>query len=150
MRIYTADIMAYLLALQLLFLHIVSRRVYNKVVLPEVQNPLSPDEYGDFIDKLYNSIITSGKDVLSDYHKILGSILHMLEILRALKTLEPNSYIRISQVLAKYVYTFYPLRPEHVKEELFGRIYQFGYRQKLGKTWAPSSQSPRQLRYWLV
>ncbi|WP_054853788.1 hypothetical protein [Vulcanisaeta distributa] len=126
MRIYTADIMAYLLALQLLFLHIVSRRVYNKVVLPEVQNPLSPDEYSDFIDRLYNSIITSGKDVLSDYHKILGSILHMLDILRALKTLEPNSYIRISQVLAKYVYTFYPLRPEHVKEELFGRIYQFG------------------------
>lgn len=28
--------------------------------------------------------------------------------------------------MAKYVYTFYPLRPEHVREELFGRIYQFG------------------------
>ena len=24
------------------------------------------------------------------------------------------------------IYTFYPLRPEHVKVELFGRIYQFG------------------------
>ena len=126
MRIYVADITAYLLVLQLLFLHVISKRIYNRTILPEIQNPLDPGEYRDFVDKLYINIINSGRDILDNYRKVLGSLLHILDILRALKILNEKSYLGINQVLAKYVYTFYPLRPEHVREELFGRIYQFG------------------------
>lgn len=85
MRIYIADITAYLLVLQLLFLHVISRRVYNRTILPEIRNPLDLSEYRDFVDKLYTNIINYGRDIIDNYRKVLRSLLHILDILRALK-----------------------------------------------------------------
>jgi len=41
-RVYIADIMAYLTIIQLLFLHVVSKKVYGVEVIPKVDNPLAP------------------------------------------------------------------------------------------------------------
>jgi hypothetical protein len=117
MRVYVADIIAYLLVLQLLFLHIISRRVYNVEIIPRIENPLSPPH--DLLQQLA-SIETSV--IIRDYYKIIGALPHILKVLSTLVEQEP----RIGLILAKYIYTFYPLRPGDVRTELFGRIYQLG------------------------
>ena len=118
MKIYIADIMAYLLIIQLLFLHIVSRKVYKRDILPKIDNPLSPPK--NLIRELLTQLKSS--NIVENYYKILGSLPLILEILDKLVPKEP----KILLTLAKYIYALYPLRPEYVKEELLGRIYQLG------------------------
>jgi len=117
-RVYIADIMAYLTIIQLLFLHVVSKKVYGVEVIPKVDNPLAPPS--DLVQQLLSNL--SNSTIIKDYHRILGALPWILE---TLKTLAEKDY-GINLVLAKYIYALHPLRPEHVKDELFGRIYQLG------------------------
>ena len=118
MRIYTADIAAYLLTLQLLFLHIISKRIYKTDALPKIDNPLEPQE--DLIWRLKRA--TESSKVIEDYNKVLGALPSILDILQELVARDPG----INYLLSRYIYVLYTLKPESVKEELFGRIYQLG------------------------
>ncbi|MEM2507023.1 MAG: N-6 DNA methylase [Nitrososphaeria archaeon] len=118
MKIYMADITAYLLTLQLLFLHIISKRIYKLDVIPKIDNPLEPRK--DLIEQLIKAV--EGSNIIKDYYKVLGALPLILGILQEIANQDP----RISLSLARYIYALYPLKPESIKEELFGRIYQLG------------------------
>jgi len=118
MKIYMADITAYLLIIQLLFLHIISKKIYNIDIIPKIDSPFEPPK--DLLEQLLMMIEKSG--VIMDYYKILGALPHILRVLNEIASQDP----RIILSLARYIYILYPLRPEFVKEELFGRIYQLG------------------------
>lgn len=118
MRVYIADIMAYLLIIQLLFLHVISRRTHKAQLIPQIENPLNPPS--NLIQQLLNSIRKS--NITTEYQGILGALQPILMILQRLVEQD----IRINSILARYIYVLNPLKPEHVREELFGRIYQLG------------------------
>ena len=109
MRIWIADIMAYILINQILFYHIISKKL-KKDPLPSV-NPLSPPM--DLLDKVAMLM----KEVSKEYPRILGSAPHICNILREIN--DP----RIIYVIARFIDTIYALKPENVKEELLGRLY---------------------------
>ncbi|MDT7888242.1 MAG: N-6 DNA methylase [Desulfurococcales archaeon] len=115
MKTYIADIIAYLTVLYLLFLHIVSTRKYNYTILPQIKAPLQPPQ--NLIDSIINNI--KGNRSIKDYHFIVEPFIYILELLK-------NVEKAVSFTLARYIYAIQVLRPEHVREELFGRIYQEG------------------------
>ncbi|MEM3797959.1 MAG: N-6 DNA methylase, partial [Candidatus Bathyarchaeia archaeon] len=104
-RLYIADITAYILVNQLLFYHIVSERLgYDK--LPDV-DPLNPPR--DFLDVL-ETVLSKGREA---YPHILG--FNLFPVLRG--------DLRIVWAIARVVSTLKALRPQHIKEDLFGRLY---------------------------
>jgi len=113
MNTYVADIVAYLTVLYLLFIHIASVKKYGNTVLPQIENPLQPQQ--NLLDSLINGIKGSG--LIRDYGFVVEPSIYILEIL---KDVERN----VSPVLTRYIFAIQVLRPEHVREELFGRIYQ--------------------------
>jgi len=115
---YIADIMAYLLVIQLLFAHVVSWKMYGQSVLPRIDDPFQPPV--NLLEKIANKIQESS--LIQKYGNIIGSMPYVLKIINTIATNEP----RINAVIARYIYTLHALRPENVKEELFGRIYQEG------------------------
>jgi len=106
-KLYVADIAAYILANQLLFYHVLSEKLgYDK--LPDV-NPISPpDDLLFILDKLFEK-------VRSQYSRIFG--LNLFPLLMETKDL------RIVYSTAKLVSKFKALRPQHIREDLFGRLY---------------------------
>jgi tRNA1(Val) A37 N6-methylase TrmN6 len=113
MKTYIADIIAYLTILYLLFIHIASIKKYGYTILPQIKNPLQPPQ--NLLDNIVNSI--KGSRLIKDYCFIVEPSIYILELLKNVEEI-------ISFVLARYIYVIQALRPEHVKEELFGRIYQ--------------------------
>jgi predicted RNA methylase len=113
MNTYVADIVAYLTVLYLLFIHIASIKKYGNTVLPRIENPLQPQQ--NLLDSLINGIKGSG--LIRDYGFAVEPSIYILEIL---KSVEKN----VSPALTRYIFAIQVLRPEHVREELFGRIYQ--------------------------
>jgi len=104
-RLYIADITAYILINQLLFYHIISEKLgYDK--LPDV-DPLNPPK--DFMDILEHTI-KKGREA---YPHILG--FDLFPILRG--------DLRIVYSIARVVSTLKALRPQHIREDLFGRLY---------------------------
>jgi type I restriction-modification system DNA methylase subunit len=104
-RLYIADITSYILVNQLLFYHIISERLgYNR--LPDV-DPMNPPK--DFLDVLEHTL-KKGREV---YPHILG--FDLFPVLRG--------DLRIVWSIARVVSTLKALRPQHIKEDLFGRLY---------------------------
>ncbi|MEM2254973.1 MAG: N-6 DNA methylase [Candidatus Bathyarchaeia archaeon] len=104
-RLYIADITAYILVNQLLFYHIISEKLgYDK--LPDI-DPLNPPK--DFLDILERTL-SKGREA---YPHILG--FDLFPILR--------SDFRIVYSIARIVSNLKALRPQHIKEDLFGRLY---------------------------
>ena len=104
-KLYLADITAYILVNQLLFYHIISERLgYDK--LPDV-DPLSPPK--DFLDVL-EGVLKKGREA---YPHILG--FDLFPVLRG--------DLRIVYSVARIVSTLKALRPQHIQEDLFGRLY---------------------------
>jgi len=104
-RLYIADITAYILVNQLLFYHIISEKLgYDK--LPDI-DPLNPPK--DFLDVLEQTF-RKGREA---YPHILG--FDLFPILR--------SDLRIVYSIARIVSTLKALRPQHIREDLFGRLY---------------------------
>jgi 16S rRNA G966 N2-methylase RsmD len=104
-RLYIADITAYILINQLLFYHIISEKLgYDK--LPDV-DPLNPPK--DFMDVLEHTL-KKGREA---YPHILG--FNLFPVLRG--------DLRIVYSIARVVSTLKALRPQHIREDLFGRLY---------------------------
>ncbi|MGC8896546.1 MAG: HsdM family class I SAM-dependent methyltransferase [Candidatus Bathyarchaeia archaeon] len=104
-RLYIADITAYILVNQLLFYHIISEKLgYDK--LPDV-DPLNPPK--DFLDILDETF----KKAREIYPHILG--FDLFPVLR-------GDY-RIVYSIARILSTLKALRPQHIREDLFGRLY---------------------------
>lgn len=104
-RLYIADITAYILVNQLLFYHIISEKLgYDK--LPEVDPLNPPKEYLDILDETL-------KKARETYEHILG--FDIFPVLR-------GDY-RIVYSIARIVSTLKALRPQHIREDLFGRLY---------------------------
>jgi len=106
-KLYIADIAAYVLTNQLLFYQILSeKRGYEKFPDFDPRNP--PKDLLDNIDKLFDN-------ARSEYSKILG--LNLFSLLRETKD------VRILHSVARLVSTLKMLRPQHIQEDLFGRLY---------------------------
>ncbi|MBS7617142.1 SAM-dependent DNA methyltransferase [Candidatus Bathyarchaeota archaeon] len=118
MKIYMADIAAYLLTLQLLFLHIISRKLHKTDIMPRIDNPLTPPS--NLIEQLIR--VTESSNIVKEYYKVLGALPLILKVLQEIAQHDP----RINLSLSRYIYTFSPLKPENIRGELFGRIYQLG------------------------
>lgn len=118
MKTYLADIMAYLVTIQLLYIHIVSKKKLKLSVLPIIENPLAPSQ--NLISKLIQNLHNISNRI--ENYDIISSTIFVLEILNKISETEQT----VNQILAKYIFIINSLRPEHVKEELFGRIYQEG------------------------
>jgi len=104
-KLYVADITAYILVNQLLFYHIISEKMgYDK--LPDV-DPLSPSK--DFLNILSETFVKAR----TDYPHILG--FNLFPILA-------GDY-RIFYSVARFVSILKALRPQHIQEDLFGRLY---------------------------
>lgn len=104
-RLYIADITSYILVNQLLFYHIISERLgYDK--LPDV-DPINPSK--DFLDVLERTL-KKGREV---YPHILG--FDLFPVLRG--------DLRVVWSIARVVSTLKALRPQYIKEDLFGRLY---------------------------
>jgi predicted RNA methylase len=113
MKTYIADIIAYLTVLYLLFIHIASIKKYGCTILPQIKNPLQPPQ--NLLDSIINGI--KGSTLIKDYSFIAEPSIYILALLKNVEKM-------VSFTLARYIYAIQVLRPEHVKEELFGRIYQ--------------------------
>jgi len=118
MKTYIADIIAYLVVLQLLFGHIVSVKKYKRDVLPAIESPLSIPETL-FID-IKKNIQSLG--IHEEYKGVIGSLPYLLDVLKEISSQDRGVLV----ALGRYIYAIKVLRPEHVKEELLGRIYQEG------------------------
>lgn len=106
-KMYIADIASYVLANQLLFYQILSEKIgYPK--FPDFNPIVPPKELLETIDKLF-------ENARSEYSKILG--LDLFPLLRQTKD------FRITYSVARLVSTLKMLRPQHIREDLFGRLY---------------------------
>jgi len=104
-RLYIADITAYILVNQLLFYHIISEKLgYDK--LPEIDPLNPPKEFLNILEQTFRN----GREA---YPHILG--FDLFPVLR--------SDLRIVYVIARIVSTLKALRPQHIREDLFGRLY---------------------------
>jgi hypothetical protein len=110
MKAWIADIAAYLTVSQILFYYILSQKRPDKYPpLPDV-NPLVPDI------KLLETLRKLFANAAKEYEPIFGpDLLSMVE-----RSGGVNSIVAIS----KYIMALKALKPEHVKEELLGRLYQ--------------------------
>jgi len=110
MKAWIADIMAYTFVNQLLFYHIIAKK-RGLAELPPV-NPLEPTY------RLYDELLTLFESVVSNYPRILGLAPHVCQILKKIKSKA------VLILIAKFINIIKRLEPEHVKEELLGRLYQ--------------------------
>jgi len=115
MRIYMADIIAYITVLGLLFAHLASTKRYGRSALPYIDSPFQPPE--NLFDEMEKSLSSQLK---REYSFILEPFLHILRLLKNLGSDIMRSHI------ARYLYAIQILKPEHVREELLGRVYQEG------------------------
>jgi len=135
MRTYVADIIAYLVVLQLLFSYVVSVKKYGRSVLPDIADPLAiPDT---LIEDLKKEIELWGLHEV--YKEVIGSLPYLLEVLKEIAT--KNKLVLLA--LGRYIYAIKVLRPEHVKEELLGRIYQEGLPPETRKNLGAFFTNPR-------
>ena len=118
MKTYIADIVAYLLVIQLLFAHVVSVKRHGADVLPKIDDPLSPPD--SLIDDIEANV--EKLRLQESYESVLGSLPHVLGLVKDLSSLNRAALVS----LGRYVYAIEALRPEHVREDLLGRIYQEG------------------------
>ncbi len=109
MKAWIADIAAYLTVNQILFYHILSQKTGKYPPLPDVR-PLEPDR--DLMDKLNRLFSLAAQD----YRPVFGP--NLLPIIK--EAGELNSIL----ALGKFIVTLKALRPEYVKAELLGRLYQ--------------------------
>jgi len=114
MYTYIADIVAYITVISLLFLHVASIKKYRQNILPYVDNPLSPPK--DLLDILDKNVRIS--PLYNDYQFLIKPFLYILSLLKNI----PG----VINTLTRYLFAIQALKPEHVKEELLGRIYQEG------------------------
>lgn len=135
MKTYIADIIAYLAVLQLLFAHIVSVKRFGETVLPSIRNPLTIP--GTLIEDIKENVQTLG--IVDMYMSIIGSLPYLLEILGELSRRDSS----VLMALGRYIYSIRVLRPEHVKEELLGRIYQEGLPPETRKNLGAFFTNPR-------
>ncbi|MCD6264203.1 N-6 DNA methylase [Candidatus Bathyarchaeota archaeon] len=106
-KLYVADIAAYILVNQLLFYQIIAEKLgFDK--LPDVNPVAPPEDFLVVLDKQFER-------AREMYQHILGLNLFPL--------LEETKDQRIIRSVAKIVSTFKALRPEHIREDLFGRLY---------------------------
>jgi len=106
-ELYAADLAAYLLVNQLLFYHILSKKLPGVRELPQV-NPLNPPE--DLLDK----VATLLDQVREHYPRILGPSL--IQIFQGIAN-------QARLPIAKLISVLTSLRPEHISEDLLGRLY---------------------------
>jgi len=106
-KLYVADITSYILVNQLLFYHIISEKMgYER--LPEV-NPLNPPKnLLETLDRVFE-----GPRKL--YPHILGFNLFPL--------LMETKDFRIVSSIARFISNLRALRPQYIREDLFGRLY---------------------------
>jgi len=106
-KLYIADIASYILTNQLLFYQIVSEKMgYEK--FPDFNPILPPTDLLDTINRLFEK-------VRAEYPKILGLDLFPL--------LSETKDLRIVYSVARLVSELKMLRPQHIQEDLFGRLY---------------------------
>jgi SAM-dependent methyltransferase len=116
-RMYIADIIAYIFILQLLFLHLISKKIYHdRALLPKPINPINPPD--DLIDQLINAVITN-INIIKEYD-VLDTLPHILRLIQNMSRDRPT----IKYIIAKFLTALYSLRPEDIKAEFFGRVYQ--------------------------
>ena len=108
-KAWIADIAAYLVVNQLLFYHILSQKTTEYPLLPEV-NPDMPDE--ELISNLKELFSKAAKD----YEPVFGPDL--------LSIIKRSGGLNSLRALSKYIIALKALRPEHVRSELLGRLYQ--------------------------
>jgi len=107
-KLYIADIAAYILANQLLFYHILSEKLdYEK--LPEI-NPIAPP--ADLLRTL-DELFETGRKT---YPHIFS-----LDLFPLLIETRDN---RVLNVVARLIANFKAIHPQHIREDLFGRLYQ--------------------------
>lgn len=110
MNAWIADIASYLTINQILFYHIISQKKSDEYrPLPEV-NPFDPDEC--LVENLRQLFSHASRD----FEPIFGpDLLSIIKRAGGKKSL---------YALARYIITLKALRPEHIKGELLGRLYQ--------------------------
>lgn len=108
-KAWIADIAAYLTANQLLFYHVLSQKTGAYSPLPPV-NPFLPNN--DLIDKLRELFSKAAKD----YEPVFGPDLLTI-IARA-------GELHSLRAISRYITALKALKPEHIKGELLGRLYQ--------------------------
>lgn len=128
-ELYAADLAAYLLVNQLLFYHILSRRLGLKTI-PEV-NPLDPPE--DLLDRL-RTLLNKVRD---RYPKILEP-----DLIDVFKRISNQARFPI----AKFVSVLSSLRPEHISEDLLGRLYHETIPEETRKALGAFYTKPRAAR----
>lgn len=108
-KAWIADIAAYLTANQLLFYHVLSQKTGVYSPLPAV-NPFMPDN--DLIDKLRELFSKAAKD----YEPVFGPDL--------LTIIGRSGELHSLRAISRYMIALKALKPEHIKGELLGRLYQ--------------------------
>lgn len=108
-RAWIADIAAYLTANQLLFYHILSQKTGVYAPLPAV-NPFIPD--ADLINRLRKLFSEAAKD----YQPVFGPDL--------LSIIGKAGELHSVRAISRYITALKALKPEHIKGELLGRLYQ--------------------------
>jgi type I restriction-modification system DNA methylase subunit len=102
---FIADISSYIFVNQIIFYHILSEKLGYKP-LPEVDLFNPSVTLLDEIEKLFES-------VRDRYSHIFG--LNVFPLLRRVEGVVPQ--------IARFVYSIKALRPQHIREDLFGRLY---------------------------
>ena len=115
METYLADIAAYLAVIHLLLAHILSIKVTGRSILPAVDNPLAVPR--NFLEMLVNNL--SSSELIESY-PVLEAGLSVFSFLSRIG----EKIAGVGEAVGRLCYALHTLRPEHVKEELFGRIYQ--------------------------
>jgi hypothetical protein len=108
-RAWIADIAAYLTANQLLFYHVLSQKTGNYTPLPAV-NPFMPDP------SLTNRLRELFSEAAKTYSPVFGPDL--------LSVIEKAGGLYSVRAIARYIAALKALRPEHIRGELLGRLYQ--------------------------
>jgi len=108
-KAWIADIAAYLTTNQLLFYHVLSQKTGAYSPLPPV-NPFIPDS--DLINSLRELFSKAAKDYEPVFGPDLLSIIGRAGELHSLRA------------ISRYITALKALKPEHIKGELLGRLYQ--------------------------
>ncbi len=106
-KLLVADIASYIFANQILFYHIISEKL-DYPWLPEVDPSNPPKDLLDRLEKLFENV--GGK-----YSKIFG-----LNLIPILYKTEKD---RINLCIAKLIEALKFLKPQHIEEDLLGRLY---------------------------
>jgi len=128
-ELYAADLAAYLLINQLLFYHILSRKLGLKE-FPSV-NPLDPPE--DLLDKISEFLY----EVRGKYPRILGPAL--ISVFQKIAN-------QAKFPIAKLISVLTSLHPEHISEDLLGRLYHETIPEETRKALGAFYTKPRAAR----